>query len=311
MNISPRHLRIFLAIAQSLSFSRTAEQFFVTQPALSKAVKDLEDQLGLVLFERSTRKVKLTPAGLRLIPLAQRTVGEFDAGVRHMKDQAAREVQPLAVAALPSLASVLLPDACADLESRYPGIRIAVRDGTFEATLQRLLTYQVDFAVAASAPVDPQLCYEEILRDRFVALSSRRWHHRVKSETSLDDLLDLPLISMTDASTAMKLTSAAYLQKGVEFQPKYQFDQIGTIASFVARGLGVAVLPYLGVLPLLSLKGLSLSTVSDGPVRSIGILRRSASPMSVAAECAMSSIRSVAARLVEVSGDRVLPPRTA
>ena len=62
MNVTPRQLRIFLSLAQSLNFSRTAEQFFVTQPSLSKAVKDLEEELGVPLFERSTRSVRMTLA---------------------------------------------------------------------------------------------------------------------------------------------------------------------------------------------------------------------------------------------------------
>lgn len=74
----PRHLRIFLALAQSIKFSRIAEQFDVTQPALRKLVKDLEQALGVVLFERSTRSMQLTVEGAKLLPVVGQLVEQYD-----------------------------------------------------------------------------------------------------------------------------------------------------------------------------------------------------------------------------------------
>ncbi len=150
--------------------------------------------------------------------------------------------------------------------------------------------------------------YEEILRDRFVLLSSSRWHERVASQMYLDDIVDLPLISMTDASTAMRYMAAAYLQRGIEFRPKMQFDQVGTIAGFVKQGLGIAVLPYLGMTPLLTLRGLRVSAIVDGPVRSVGIVTRRAGTPTAIAEQAMQEVRTVASALIQRQSEWVLPP---
>ena len=128
MNVSPRQLRMFLALTASLNFSRTAEQFFVTQPSLSKAIRDLEEELGLRLFERSTRSVKLTESGERLAALARGVIGEFDAGLERLRTSAERASKQLAIASLPSLANVLLPAACSALETRYGDPRITIHD---------------------------------------------------------------------------------------------------------------------------------------------------------------------------------------
>ena len=308
MNVTPRQLRIFLALAQSLNFSRTAEQFFVTQPSLSKAVKDLEDELGVALFERSTRSVRLTPAGEQLVPMARRIVGEFDTGLQLMQNRAEQEAHRLAVAALPSLANVLLPGVCAALERRYPQPHITVHDCADQAAVRRVVNYQVDFALASASPSNPDLHYEEILRDRFVLLAPAAWRQRLGARTRMEDLNDLPLISMTDASTAMKYMSAAFLQRGVVFRPKLQLDQIGTIAGFVKQGLGIAVLPYLGIMPLLSLKGMSVAEIVDGPVRSVGIVSRKASTASGIAMQAMTEVRAIADRLIQQAPEWIWPP---
>ncbi|RCW67444.1 LysR family transcriptional regulator [Pseudorhodoferax soli] len=311
MNATPRQLRMFLALSESLNFSRTAEQFFVTQPSLSKAIRDLEEALGLKLFERTTRAVRLTPAGQRLVLVARKVVGEFDAGLLRLQAHAEEETRQLRIASLPSLANVLLPAACAALEQRYGTPHITIRDCSNAASIQQLANHHVDFSLASVAPSHPELHYEEVLRDRFVLLSAGRWRRRVGASRTLDELVELPLISMTDASTAMRYMVAAYLQRGMEFRPKMQFDQVGTIAGFVRQGLGVAVLPYLGMMPLLDLGGMRVSEISDGPVRSVGIVTRERSEPSDIARQAMQEVRAVARQLIAQHAGLVLPPGKA
>ncbi len=308
MNVAPRQLRVFLVLAGNLSFRETAEQFFVTQPALTKIVQDLEAQLGVVLFERTTRKVRLTAAGERLLPLARRTAGEFDDGLRQMKDLSERETQRLAIAALPSLASTLLPDVCADVEQTYPDARIAVHDVSTESAIVRVQDYEVDFALAYASPVHVSLHFEEVARDRFVLLAAGALGKRIAGRPMrLADLVDLPVISMTHASTAMRVVSAALLRQGIEFAPKYQLDQLGTIASFVQRGLGIALLPYLGAVPLPRVNGMRLAPLEDAPVRSIGIVSRRSTTHNAIALRALDSVRRHATRLVERYPEWVLP----
>lgn len=302
---------MFLALAESLNFSKTAEQLFMTQPSLSKVIRDMEDTLGIALFERTTRSVRLTAGGLRLAGIARGIVGEFDAGLQRMRSSAQREAQQVSIASLPSLANVILPDACRALQRHYAAPQITIHDCSNGASLQRLLNYQVDFSLASVAPSHPEVQYEEILRDRFVLLFSTRWKKRVAPQMHLDDLIHLPLISMTDASTAMRYMSAAYLQRGMEFRPAMQFDQVGTIAGFVKEGLGIAVLPYLGMMPLLTLRGLHVADIVDGPVRSVGIVTRQLGTPTAMAQAAMQEVRAVASRLIQRQSAWVLPATQA
>lgn len=308
MNISPRQLRMFLALSESLNFSKTAEQLFLTQPSLSKAIRDLEEVLGVTLFERTTRSVQLTESGRQLANVARTVIGEYDAGLQRMQSSAEREAQQLRIASLPSLANVMLPQVCARLEARHEAPRITINDCSNSACIERVLNYQVDFAVASVAPSHPELQYEEILRDRFVLLSCGAWRKRIADEVMLDDLLNLPVISMTDASTALRYISAAFLQRGVEFRPKMQLDQVGTIAGFLKEGIGVAVLPYLGMMPMVSLRGMKISSIVDGPLRSVGVVTRRQGTLSSIATNAIEAIRSYSSQLMQTHPDWLLAP---
>ncbi len=231
MNVSPKQLRMFLALSESLNFSKTAEKLFITQPSLSKAIQDLEAELGLPLFERTTRSVRLTPGGARMAVRARSVVGELDAGLQRMQSSAEREAQQLAIAAWPSLAYAVLPEVCAALERQFRSPQLKVHDCANSACIQRLLDHQADFALASVAPSHPDLHYEELLRDRFVLLSSGKWRRQVAARIRLEELLALPLITLTDASTAMRYMSAAYLQRGIEYRPRMQVDQVATVAG--------------------------------------------------------------------------------
>jgi DNA-binding transcriptional LysR family regulator len=308
VNVTPRQLRIFLALAESLNFSRTAEKFFVTQPSLSKAVKDLEDALGVVLFERSTRSVRLTAAGERMTSLARRVVGEFDTGLQRLQGLADHEAHHVAIAAIPSLANAVLPGVCANLDNHFPEPRFTIYDGTNASTILRLVNYQVDFALASAAPSHPELEYEEVMRDRFALLAPEGWETSVRPTMRMEELLDLPLISGTDASTAKEYVSAAFLQRGIVFRPKLSFDQVATAAGFVRQGLGIAIQPYLGIMPLLDLRGMRLCQIEDGPIRSVGIVRRKGSPLSPIAEKALEEVRAAAGKLVQHLPTWIHPP---
>lgn len=300
---------MFLALSKSLSFSKTAEQLFMTQPSLSKAIRDLETTLKLPLFERTTRSVQLTAGGHRLASIARSMVGEYEAGLQRMQSSAEREAVQLSIAAWPSLAQVVLPEVCSAVEHSVSAPQITVHDCANSVCIQHLLDYEVDFALASVAPSHSELHYKELLRDRFVVLSYGKWREQVPAQIRLKELIKLPLITLTDASTAMRYMSSAYLQRGIEYQPKMQLEQIATVASLVKKELGVAVLPYLAVMTLSGVSGLQTSEIVDGPLRSIGIVTRRLSTATSIAVTAMQEVETVSQSLIGKHAGWILPPK--
>jgi LysR family carnitine catabolism transcriptional activator len=308
MTITPRQLKIFVSLAKSLNFSRTAEQFFITQPSLSKAIKDLEEELGVQLFQRSTRSVRLTPSGERLTSLAHRMVGEFDNGIQHLRSLVHLESHHLAIASIPSLAHSLIPDVCLSLEKAFPAPRFTIYDGTNTSTIQRLMDYQVDLALASATPNEDEIEFEELMRDRFVLLAPRDCDALTTRPIMMQDLVDLPLICGSSASTATEYVSAAFLQRGLVFQPKFTFEQVAIAAGFVRKGLGIVIQPYLGLTPLLDFQRFQLFEIEDGPVRPVGVVRRRGHQLSEIAARAIEEARNVSRSLVDRLPRWIEPP---
>src|SRR5690349_18971038 len=128
MNVSTRQLRAFVLLAAQRNFTRAAAAMHLSQPAFSALIRQLEDALGLRLFDRSTRSVELTVEGREFELSARRVLDEFDGALAGVRDQAARRRGRVSIALLPSLAAGWLPPVLAGFRSAYPGIELQVAD---------------------------------------------------------------------------------------------------------------------------------------------------------------------------------------
>lgn len=308
MKVSPKQLRLFLVLTDTLSFSKTAEKMCMTQPSLSKAIRELEENLGIPLFERSTRNVRVTEGGKRLIHLARTILGEYDSGMAKLTSAVEHESLQLKIAAWPSLANALVPKVCAILEKRFSSPYMTILDAPNSRCIDHVIHYQADLAFASVAPNHPDLQYRELMRDRFVVLSGERWRSKIQQYVKLNDLMTLPIITLTNSSTAWRYMSAAYLSRGIEYQPKMQLEQISSVIGLVQSGLGVAVLPYLAVFQAIGMSGVQISEIIDGPLRSIGIVNRRIGKPTVLADAAIEAAMSVSQQLITNHPRWILSP---
>jgi DNA-binding transcriptional LysR family regulator len=127
MDVHLRDLRYFVGVAEELSFTRAAEHLMVSQPALSKQIRQLETILGAPLFEHDRRRVSLTPAGTALLATARQLVGDWDSAVGDLEDLLAAEKRSLTVGMLTSLGRELSPSIARAFAARQPGWRLALR----------------------------------------------------------------------------------------------------------------------------------------------------------------------------------------
>lgn len=127
MNITVRQLEVFAAAARASSFTEAAGQLGISQPALSETIRRIEQELGLRLFERTTRKVALTADGRALAGLAEEVVRDVRSGLKDLAERGARRPR-IAIALLPSVAAAILPQAVAGLRAHYPEAEVSVFD---------------------------------------------------------------------------------------------------------------------------------------------------------------------------------------
>ena len=122
--VTLKQVTAFLAVADAGSFTSAAERLKIAQPALSQAVRELEAELGLRLFDRTTRRVELTVAGREFREATARVVGDLDFAIRNARDLASRRRGRIVVAAPPLLAANVLPSAIRDFARDYPDLSL-------------------------------------------------------------------------------------------------------------------------------------------------------------------------------------------
>lgn len=274
MNLSPRHLRIFVFLANSLSFSRTADEFCLAQPTLSKIVREMEEEMGVRLFERTTRSVKLTRDGEALVRVAARVADDYDNGISQLEEITKGWTHRIAVAALPTLAAMLLPEPLAALRAEEAGAAVQVHDVFTDQALALLREAKVDFVLGGMDAVHRDLRYRELLRDPYVVLSSaRRPLPRGLKRWDARQLSALPLLTLPRTTGTQQYMNQSFLRGGVELRPTMELNSIVTVARFVKAGLGYALVPRSSAQMVMD-KGLTASTLDGAPERVLAVITR-------------------------------------
>lgn len=161
-HLDSRQLRYFLAVIEHGALRRAAEALGLTEPALSKSIRQLEQSLGVQLLERSARGMAPTGFGEVLAGHARLIRAEMTHALSEIGAMRGGQAGRIALGSTPSFANLLLPRACARLLRRFPGVQIAVMDGLMDQLMPRLLTGELDFVVATlgQAPPHPLLVQE-------------------------------------------------------------------------------------------------------------------------------------------------------
>lgn len=303
INWSVRELDVFLALAGTLSFRRTAAQVNLSQSAVSGVITRLEEALAVRLFDRTTRNVQLTVAGQVFAEQALRLRTQTDEAVRAVRNVAELQVGNVKLAALPSLAATVVPAACARFSALYPGVQFQVFDTLSGPAFELVRAGQVDFALTAANPAYADLDYTPLAADSFVLLIPPG-HALAQERGPLRwmDVAALTHISMPLPASVRQYADAALLQHRLRFAPAYEVEHLATIAAMVACGLGVAALPELAaaVAPLPNVVRRPL--VEPDMARPIGLVTRRYRSLSPAAAALVEVLRDEMARLSPTTG---------
>jgi DNA-binding transcriptional LysR family regulator len=281
-DLSTRQLRAFLTLADTASFTRAAAACHLSQPAFSALIRGLEEQVGLRLFDRSTRHVALTAEGAAFRPRAQRLLEEFDAALGGLRELAARERGRVSVALLPSLAAGWLPEVLAGFRARWPGITLQVADVLSEPCIERVQRGEADFALAAVRADTPALRAQPFCADGF-HLVLPAGHRLARGRAPQpQDLRGEAFIHLSRTASVRQVLEAA-LHPQVP-PATLEVDQLATVAGMVRAGLGLSIVPSL---TLYQFQGEGLVTRPlrwPGLSRQIYLVRRRDRGLSVAAQ---------------------------
>lgn len=292
MNITLRQLRAFLAVAETGAFARAAESLHVSPSALSTLVKELEGQLGLKLFSRSTRVVQLTEAGAEFRPLARKALDDLEAAIAGSRALAQVKRGRVSVAASIVVAATLVPWVLQSFQQRHPGIQCILKDGFEETIRDQVRRGEVDLGIGTLIEGEPGLSQVTLYQDHLVALVADSHPLAERGVVSWRELAQHPLVCLSPQSPSRALADAAFETAGVRPNVAYEAAFSSTVISMVAAGLGVAALPV-NVRQLSRRAGVQARLLVRPTVkRHLGVFFRSDAELSPAAAAFLEHLRA-------------------
>lgn len=268
MNVSTRQLRAFLAIARLGSFTRAAEEIFVTQAGLSLMLKELETQVGARLFDRTTRSVRLTPAGESLLPTARRMMSEWDSATMNVDRLAAESEQRVSLAATPLIASSVLPPWLKAFHELNPSVRLSMSDLDRRQILLGIESGEVDVGLGAFFKPAAGIERQSLARFNMVRVSATTNASNPLSAPSdirkvkWSTLAGQELIVFPNDNPIQKMVDGQLRALAINTRSTTTLQNIQAILGMVEAGHGVAVLPGF-VVPACTRYNLAVHTLVD------------------------------------------------
>lgn len=291
MQPSIRQLKAFVAIAEHGSFVEASERLHLSQPALSIAIRKLEESAGGALFNRSPRGVQLTPEGRHFLPMARRLIGDWDDALGDLGELFNKERGKVTLAALPTLAAGFLPAVLADYRRRYPNIAINVHDVLANQVDELVSSQRADIGFSVKPGAAEAIHFEPLVDDHFVAVCPQG-HPLLENKTvRWEELIAFPIIALSRLSSTRQAIDDVLQKLGTGMDVMCEVSQIGTAGRMVAAGLGVAALPSLSFKQI-SAEGLEWRPLTHPDVpRTLGIITPARTSRSAAANSMMDVVK--------------------
>lgn len=262
-----QQLRYVVAIAETNSFTRAAQQCLVVQSALSHQVARLERELGARLFERTSRRVRLTPAGTAFLPAARQCLAAAERAAAEAAAAVGEVRGRLAVGLIPTVAAVDLPAALREFRQTYPHVRISLRVGASEHLVEQVRQGSLDVAfLGLPTSTEPQgVTVHELARDRLVAVIAPDHPLAGETSTSLAHLAGEPFVDLPAGTAGRAQSDEAFTAAGLTRDVAFEVSTIDHLMTrLVGEGLGIALLPAAWAPRL---PGLATVEVIDAPMR--------------------------------------------
>src|SRR5688572_11808226 len=258
-----RQLRHFVAVAERLHFGRAAAALHISQPPLSRSIRDLEARVGALLLERTRRRVELTPEGARFLEGAKRVLRELDDAVLEVGRMAAGDSGRLRLGFVSLADYGVLPGLLKTYKAARPGVALALREMLSPEQAAALGAGELDFGLLLP-PVAVELEHIVVQRERFLAaLPSRHRLARVRGSLAMKDLAGeaLVMVPREIAPGLYDIVATMAARAGLTLNVAQEAIQMQTVVSLVSSGLGAAIVP--GCMAKLGRRGVVYRDIGD------------------------------------------------
>ncbi len=264
-----QQLRYVVAVAETANFTRAAQRCHVVQSALSHQIKRLEHELGVSLFARTSRRVRLTAAGEAFLPAARQCLEAADRAAAQAVATVGEVRGRLDVGVIPSVAAVDVPAALRELCTRHPGVRVGLRAGASDDLVADVAAGRLDVAFLGLPPGrrPTGVGSHELARDRLVAVLARDHPLAGARRLSLADLAVAPFVDFPYGTAARAQTDQAFARAGLGRDVAFEVTDVALLVQVIRSGLAVGFLPVTYLPRATDLADLATVPVTDAPQR--------------------------------------------
>lgn len=242
-----RHLRQFLAVADTLNLSRAADRAHVSQPALSRTIKLLEDELGVTLFERRARGVRLSEAGELLRPRAVALIRDSQATREVLRAASAEPTGEVALGMTPSMRVLVTAPVVAAFHQRYPKVVVSVYEGTSRSMRDAVAGGRTDVSLMYAAEPLGALRATPLLSENLFLIGPSKAGLKLDKAVTVRSLAERQMIQTSYPNSMRQIVDKAMAKLGIESRPAVQADMVPLMLDLVRLGVGFTVLPYCAI----------------------------------------------------------------
>ena len=274
INISPKQLKYFLAVAKHKNFQKAADECAISQPALSMKIKELEGTLGQ-LIERGGKKFYLTQTGQALTNKAENIIQSFD-DLKHLANKV-DGINQLSIGAIPTVAPYLLPKIIKTISRQYKDIIIEPKEAVTEKLVSYLITGKVDLAILALPTYEPFLAEMPLFEEEFLLI--RNINDAKKPVPNNKELANMKLLLLEEGhclrSQTLSFCKVSSVPKNI-----MEGTTLTTLVQMVSSGIGVTLIPQISVPFETKSAKVSVSRFQQQkPTRKIGLVWRKSNPL--------------------------------
>lgn len=242
MNVTLRQLQVFVAVAEALHFTRAADSLQLSQSSVSTQIKELEQALGLRLFDRHTRMLRLTQAGSEILPLARKAVADLESVIGSSAQLKTLGRGRVSIAAASVQAALVLPRLIREFCDANAGVKVVLHDVAQDEVLELVRAGEVDFGLGTASGSRHDLAARPLWTEAFVAVLPASHALAGRRELTWKEIREAPLIGPSADNPVREQLDFALAREGIALTRLYEVSLPLTIVGMVEGGLGIGVM---------------------------------------------------------------------
>lgn len=232
--------KVFCRVAAAGSILKASEELYISQPAVSRSIKQLEDEIGCRLFARSSRGVRLTDQGEILYRFARQAITLLKTGEKKISEYENLESGEVIVGVSDTLCKYYLTPYLNEFNSRHPNIRIQIRCYNTPETVKLLKEGQVDIAIITSLTNEENLTLIPVLKIQDCFAAGEKYKFLAQEKRHIEEVVANPVILLTHSGNSRSFIDGYFRKNSIEFEPAFELGNFDLLAHFARNNFGIA-----------------------------------------------------------------------